>query len=227
MLNAAVGKVEVIGLCRIFSGQGIDLFHRGQYAQFFSVISYLKQVLLVHLVFPQGPGQLEIGESQHFGFDQKLFVQAYVFPVQRRIQGFELLGGTHDFEQLLQKPGVNFGELVYLFHGIAGPESFADDKDASVGGFAQGLVDVRNLQFFVFDKTVHALTYHAQALLDGFFEGSAYGHYFAHRFHAAAQLTGYALKLTQIPAGDFADYVIQGRFKKGGSGFGNRIFEFK
>ena len=73
---------------------------------------------------------------------------------------------------------------MYVVDGVAGAHSLADDKNAFVGGFAQCFIDVADYEFFVFYESVHALTYHTQAFLNGFFKSATNGHHLAYRLHA-------------------------------------------
>ena len=114
---------------------------------------------------------------------------------------------------------------MYLVYGVTGAHGFADDEDAFVGRFVQSFVDVVDDQFFIFDEPVHTLAYHAEAFLYGFFESAAYGHHFSHRFHAAAQFAGYAVEFTQVPAGNFAHYIVECRFEEGRSRLRYRVFQ--
>ena len=74
---------------------------------------------------------------------------------------------------------------------------------------------------------MHALAYHAQALLDGFLKGAANGHHFAHRLHAAAQFPVHAPELAQVPTGNLAHHIIESGLEEGTGGLGDRILQFK
>ena len=126
----------------------------------------------------------------------------------------QFLGSVHDVHQLLQEPTVNLGKLMYLVHGIACTESLGDNEYTLIRRFAEGFVDVRNDKLLVLYKTMHALTYHTQALLNGFLKGTANGHDFTHRLHGRTQLLVYTMELTQVPARYLADYVVQCRLKE-------------
>ena len=88
-----------------------------------------------------------------------------------------------DVLEFLQEPLVDFREFVNLVDGVALVHGFRDDEDALVGRFAQCRVDVWNLEFLIFHKSVHSLSYHSQSLLYGFLEVSSYSHHFSHRLH--------------------------------------------
>ena len=97
---------------------------------------------------------------------------------------------------------------------IACGKSFLDDEDAFVGWLAQGGIYVVNLQFLVLHETVHALSNHTQAFLDNFLKGAADGHYFADGFHRRTQFAVNATEFAEVPAGEFADHVVEGRFEE-------------
>ena len=118
--------------------------------------------------------------------------------------------------QLFQEPLVYLREFVYLVDGIAFVHGFRDDEHAFVCGFAQCCIDVVDLQFLVFNKAVHALANHAQALLDGLFEGATDGHYLTDRLHATAKFTRDTVELPQVPARDLAHDIVQCGLEEGG-----------
>jgi len=85
--------------------------------------------------------------------------------------------------ELLKEPFVNLCEFVYLVDGVSLMHCLRDYEDTLVGGFAQGDIDIINLQLFVLHKTVHALSYHAQAFLNGFLKSASYRHNLTDRLH--------------------------------------------
>ena len=222
MRHAAVGDVEVVGLCGIFGSQRIDLLDHRQYAGLLAAGAHHHAGLFdVHFVLhAQGACYLEIGKALHLGTAQQVVV--------KHVDGgalVELLVGEVNFVELLQEPAVNLGEVVYLVDGITRGKGFLDDKDALVGGLTQGGIHVVNLEFLVINEAVHALAYHAQAFLNDFLEGAAYGHNLAHRLHAATEFAVYATELAEVPAGNFADYVVERRFEEGAGGLGHRVLK--
>ena len=74
---------------------------------------------------------------------------------------------------------------------------------------------------------MHALSYHPQALLNGLFKVTAYGHNLTNRLHWGTKLLVYAVKLRQIPARNFTDYIIKGRFKESRGCLCNRVFQIE
>ena len=68
------------------------------------------------------------------------------------------------------------------------------------------------------DKSVHALSYHAQTLLDNLFKGASDGHHLAYGFHATAEFTVHSAELSEVPAWNLADAVVECRLKEGRGG---------
>ena len=112
-----------------------------------------------------------------------------------------------------------------LVDGISGEESLFDDEDALIGGRFEGGFDVVDFQFLVAHKAVHALSNHAQSLLNGLFKSAPDGHHFAHGFHRTAQFAVDSAELAQIPAWDFADHIVECGFEEGGSRLGHRVLQ--
>ena len=73
---------------------------------------------------------------------------------------------------------------------------------------------------------MHSLAYHSESLLDNLLEISPDCHNFTDAFHAAAYGMRYTLEFIKVPSGDFADNIIESRFKACGCGFCHRILQF-
>ena len=129
--------------------------------------------------------------------------------------------------QLVEEPLVDFRQLVYLVYCVAAVHRLRYDEDAVVRRVAQGLVDVGYLEFLVLHEAVHALPYHAQAFLYGFLEVAPYGHHLADRLHRRAQLAVNAAELAEIPAGDFAHDIVQGRLEERAGSLGDRVLQLE
>ena len=114
-----------------------------------------------------------------------------------------------------------------MIDGISGTERFGDNEDTGVGRFMECLVDVGYHQLLVFYETMHALSDHTQPFLDRLFEGAPDRHHLAHRFHARPQLTSHTMKLTQIPARDLADHIVENRFEESTCRLRHRVFQIK
>ena len=63
--RSVVSQVQIVGLCRIFGSQRIDLFHHRKDAAVFTVLTNLKDRLFTvfHLIFEDSTGNLEIRET--------------------------------------------------------------------------------------------------------------------------------------------------------------------
>lgn len=72
----------------------------------------------------------------------------------------------------------------------------------------EGLFEVREVYVVVADKSVHALSDHAQTLLYDFLERFADRHDFAHRLHRRADFAVYAHEFSEVPAGDFHNHIV-------------------
>ena len=224
VLDAAVGKVEVIGLCGELAGQCVYLFDDRQYAQPFAVLAHL-QNRLIHghgSTQTHGTCHLEIGEAQLLGAQEQFAIQLLY---AREVLEFRV--NADDMLQALQEPAVNLGKFVDTLHAIALIHSLCDGEDALVGRCFQGRVQVIDMQVFVLGETVHALTYHTQAFLDSLFERAADSHHLAHGFHGTAQFAVDAAELAQIPAGNLTNHVIQRGLEEGGGRFGDRVVQFE
>ncbi len=211
--HTVVGEVEVVGLCREFAGQCVNLLDHRHDAQLLTLCTDAQDLLfclLGHLTLQQGAANLEVGEAFLLGFEQQLGRHILHLAVL-----LQFVVGIDDALEFLQEPLVDLGEVVYLVNGIAGLHGLADDEDALVGWFVQCLVDVGHLQNLVLQEAVHALSNHAQTLLDGLFEGAADGHDLTYRLHARTEFTVHTLELTEVPTRNLADDVVQCRLKEG------------
>ena len=106
---------------------------------------------------------------------------------------------------MVDEPAVYLGELVYLLRGVAVGQGLGYDKDAVVGGLAESLVDVLDGNLLVAGEAVGSLSDHSQTLLQGLLESTADSHYLTDALHAAADLTGHAVELGEVPAGNLAE----------------------
>ena len=88
--------------------------------------------------------------------------------------------GIVDINQLLEEPFVNLSEIVDLVYSITLLESLFNHENTLVCWFTKCSVYVVNLELFVFNKTVHALSNHTQTLLNDFFKSTADRHYFTY-----------------------------------------------
>ena len=77
MGDACVGQVQVVGLCRIFCGQRVNLLDVGHDAFVFAELAHQHDGLFhVHLLLQTyGACHLEVGESLHLGFLEQFRVK--------------------------------------------------------------------------------------------------------------------------------------------------------
>ena len=221
---AAIGQVKIIGLCRIFGSQRIDLLHHGNNAQALTVIADIKAAVF-HIAFvADGTCNLEVGESLTLGLLEQVGRQVgYLLVIVPPLM--EFLRSIHDIHQFLEEPLVDLSQFVHLIDGISGTESLRDDKDTFIGRFVQCFVDVGDNEFLVFHKTMHPLSDHSQALLNRFLKSAANGHYLTDGLHRRAEFLVHTVELTEVPTRNFADYIIECRLKEGTGGFRHRVLQ--
>ena len=102
-----------------------------------------------------------------------------------------------------------------------------EEEDTLVSWRSQSMVEVVHMQLLVLGETVHALTNHTKALLDGIFEGATDSHHLAHRLHTGTDLAIYAAELTEVPAWEFSHDIVQCWLEESRSIFGDRVLEFE
>ena len=98
----------------------------------------------------------------------------------------------YDMLQALQEPNINLSELLDMFHRVAFFQSLSNGEDTEIGRILQGVLKVIKLSVIVADKSMHALTNHAQSLLNHFFETASDTHDLAYGFHGRTDKTAYA-----------------------------------
>ena len=71
----AISKIQIIGLCRIFGCQRIDLFHYRKDPHTLTIIANIKNSIF-HITFvTDGTGNLEIGETLNLSFTEQFVRQ--------------------------------------------------------------------------------------------------------------------------------------------------------
>ena len=78
--------------------------------------------------------------------------------------------------QTLQEPDINLRQLLDALDGVTLFKCLGDGEDTEVGRISQLLVKVVELRVVVAHEAVHALTDHAETLLDHLLEAAADGH---------------------------------------------------
>ena len=130
----AISKVQIIGLCRIFGCQRIDLFHYRKDPHTLTIIANIKNSIF-HITFvTDGTGNLEIRKTLNFSFTKQFVRQiGNLFVVISPTM--QLFGSVHDIHQLLQEPFINLRQFVHLIDGVAGTKRFRNDKNTFVSRF--------------------------------------------------------------------------------------------
>ena len=141
--HTAISKIQIIGLCRIFGCQSIDLLHYRKNTRLFTMFADIKNTIL-HITFvADGTGNLEIRETLNLGFTKQFVWQiGNLFVIISPAMQF--FGSLHDIHQSLKEPFINLSQFVYLIDGVAGTKSLRDNKNTFISRFAQSLVDVGN-----------------------------------------------------------------------------------
>ena len=181
--HTAISQIQVVGLCRIFGSQRINLFNDRYDTYALTVVTDIDDSIFHFSFVTNSTCNLEIGESLTF-----CLVQQIVWKLRQQLvvvaPFVKFLRSLHDVHQLVEEPLVYLCQFMNLIYGISSTHCLRDNEDTLVGRFTQCLVDIGNLQFFVFYKSVHALTNHTKTFLDSFFECTADSHHFADRLHA-------------------------------------------
>ena len=176
-----ISKVEIVGLCRIFGGKGVNLLHHRQYAVAlaqgtnFEVGSFSRGI---DSTFEHSTGNLEVRKTLLLCLTQQLsgnIGNGSVF--------CQLFVGVDEVAQFVEEPLVDFGELVNLLYGVALAECRFYDKDTLVGWLLECALYIIDHSLAVFNEAVLALTNHAKPFLNNLLKGATNGHYLAHRLH--------------------------------------------
>ena len=85
--------------------------------------------------------------------------------------------------QSFKEPYINLSELFDTRYGITFLQGLCDSKDTQVGGVSQLVVEVVELSVVVAHEAMHALTNHAQTLLNHFLKRTTDTHYLTYRLH--------------------------------------------
>ena len=128
--HAAVGEVEVVGLCGIFGSEGVNLLHIGHNACHLTACADGHLCLLhLHFLFQSdGACHLEIGESLTLSLRQEFVVEDIDVA-----DALQFLVGEVQIIELLEEPSVNLCQFVDLVDGISLIEGLFDDEDTLVG----------------------------------------------------------------------------------------------
>ena len=184
--HTIVGHIEIVGLSRILSCQGIDLLDNRQNVVALAQATHHEQSLVHIAKFPLQSyctGNLEIGKT----IDLCLTKQ---FTVERiDIATLQTLIDIDDVFQFIEKPLVNLCQVMDLIDSVTLMHGFRDNEDTLVGRFTKCLIDIIDFQLFILNIAMHALTDHAQAFLNSFLEVTANRHHLTDALHAGAQLT--------------------------------------
>ena len=185
-----------------------------------------QQRCLVHVLTlfleTDSTGYLEIRESIHLRLSQQRLFECI------DILSFQLFIDVDDMLQLIEEPLVDLRQLMDMFDRIFRQmHGLRDHEDTLVCRLAQGCVDIGNLQFLVLHESVHSLSDHTESFLDGLFKGTSDSHHLTHRLHRRPQFLIDPMELREVPAGNLAHHVVEGRFEEGRCGLRHRVFQFE
>ena len=219
VLRAAIGQIEVARRRGILGRKGVDLLDRRDEADGLAPgpDGGLRRPVL------EGTGDLGVGETEPFHFAEQLVRNSLerTARLQFRIQADQVL-------QPVEEPAVDLRKGVDPVHGIAFPEGLLNRKQPVFRRFREGFVQVFDIgDGIVAGEAGEALPDHPDAFLDGLLEGPADGHYLAHRLHARADVVVHPVELAEIPAGQLADDVVEGRLEERARRTGHAVFQLE
>ncbi len=138
--GAVVCEVEIVCCGRILGGEGVNLLHHWQDAEFFTARAdgaHAEVGVFVEHLFVYRACNLEVAESLLLCKAEERL--GYVVGV---VELFELCRCVDYIVELVEEPTVDFCELVYAVYGVAVCHGFGNGKNSAVGGFAQSSVEV-------------------------------------------------------------------------------------
>ena len=212
-----VGGVVVGGKGLKLGGAGVYGFVDGDNAQALAV--------LAHGVFvgAGGVGNLAIAKALALDRPQLVCGEAGEGGALEKFFGFEQAA------ELVEKPGIDGGELVDLVHGQTELHGVAQLKDAlGVRGAQLGANFVEAGQLFGAIAAPPGSTrlQRSQRLLEGFLERAPDRHRFAHRLHLRRQRGGGAGEFFKGKAGNLGHHVVDGGLKAGRGFLGDVVGNF-
>ena len=129
--------------------------------------------------------------------------------------------------EFFEEPPVDFRELMYALHIVALLHGLGYNEDAFVGRFGQSTVDILDFHVVVAHEAVHPLPYHSETLLNDLLKSAADGHYLAYGFHRRADFTAHTMELSEVPAGNLADDIVERRLEESRSLACHGVLEVK
>ena len=147
--------------------------------------------------------------------------------VLQTIYLFELGIETDNMLQTLEEPIVNLGQFMYTLHAISFIHSLRYSENALVCRCFKRGIQIIDMEVFILRKSMHSLTNHSETLLDSIFECATNSHYFTYGLHGTTQLAVHAAELTQVPARNLTNNIVQRRFEEGRGRLCHRVFQFK
>ena len=213
ILGAVICEVEVVCGGRIFCGKRVNLLHHRYDTQLLTPCAHRSHHTVgvgVEALLIERACHLEVTEALLFSSRQQACGH-----IVGTIEFLKFFGCILYIAELVEEPAVNLGKLVYAVYGVALRESLGNSENAAVGRLAESGVEVVDRQLLVLHEAVHALPYHAEALLNSFLKSAADSHNLAHRFHRRTDMAVNAVELAEVPTGYFHHHVVQRRLKEG------------
>ena len=223
-LAGFVGGVEVGGVSLVFTGAGIHQIVGGHGAGGLAEGGHVGFGALPHF------GKLAVGEAEFLGLAE----QGHEFGVVGRhgvakgeVAQFAFHGD--DVAQFTQEPRVDGGDLVDLFDAHAGEDGVAQGEDLLGVGHTQFAHDLFHGGQFVAEVGTEAGSADfegAHTLLEGFLEGTADSHGFAHALHGGGELVLGTSELFKGEARNLDDHVVDGGLEAGHRVAGDVVGDF-
>ncbi len=136
--------------------------------------------------------------------------------------------GLHsgNFSQLMQKPQVNFSNIVNLFQINAALNRLINDEKPLIRALVQSLTNflVAHLQLAVSVQIAQANFRPTHRFHQGLLKVQANSHHLAGGFHLSAQIALGVNKLIKRPLGELHHHIINGRLKGRGRFARHRVF---
>ena len=212
--SGVVGGVEVVGVGRELSSQGVNPLHPGSDTE--------SSPASADIVLSRSDqkSDLLVGESKLLGPEHH-----FLLDTEEATNLLQFVVAIDNVLELVQEPLVNLGQLMDLFHGVVLVEhSLTNGQPTSVSRVLQNVIQV--LEGVTLEAEEPGVNL-ADGLLERLLEGTTNGHDFTDGLHGASNVPVDMLEFAQIPSGDLGDDVVQAGLEVGGGGLGDCVGEFR
>src|SRR5690606_25525232 len=212
VLRSIVGQVQVVGLSREFSGNGIDLLNK------WSDASVDTKLAGSQLRAAQQLRNLSIRETNLLGRSKKMGWDGLISVCS---EGLAHIGQSHQF---VKEPAVDLGQLVNFLDGVALIHSVRNGEHTLVRWKLQLLIN-RHQCIGSVEAEICEID-GPDSLLNGFLKSTTNTHDLTNRFHRRVEEVRDTGELLQIPSWNLDNDVDKGRFETGAGDLGYRVFDF-